>query len=119
MKPSRLITALGGVLSVVSAWMPWYTGAGGSVNGFEGGTNDVPLYLFPIILGAVALAFGMIGRTWSYIIALLAGLGILGWAMLLMSKGKEEGATIGTGVWMMFAAFGLVLIGSIMGFAKK
>ena len=67
---SKLTMILAGVLSIVSAWLPWVTVMGVSQNGFMGEMRGNP-GLFFIVMGAIIAIMGLLNKKWSAIVTIL------------------------------------------------
>ncbi|HNP55259.1 MAG TPA: hypothetical protein PKK69_11585 [Ferruginibacter sp.] len=117
---SRLMLIAAGVLSIVSAWLPWVTVLGQSTNGFMGEMRGNP-GLFFIILGAIIAVMGLINKKWSAVVAILfalmvAGLGFKYYGDATSGDAALVGAKAGYGVYVMMLAGVLGVVGGICAF---
>jgi hypothetical protein len=112
-----------GVLSIISAWLPWVTLLGISQNGFMGEYRGNP-GLFFIVLGVIIAIMGVINKKWSAIVAILFSLIVclLGFKYYNDSTTGDAaivGAAAGYGIYCMIVAGLAGIAGGIMRFLVK
>lgn len=110
---AKIMIILGGILAVITAWLPLKEGVT-----FLEGPNNGAAGKIVIVIGALGILMGLLGRKWAAIIALLVGLAGCGMGAIWMTH-KEETGELGYGVWVMIAGSAIMLIGAIMGMMKK
>ena len=111
---SKLLLIVAGVLAIASAWLPWVSIMGITANGFQGEMRGNP-GLFFIVLGALIAVMGLVGKKWSYIVAILLALCVAGLGAKYYSDATSLGADAGYGVYAMMAAGLIGIIGGAMG----
>lgn len=120
---SRLTMIIAGVLSIISAWLPWVNVLGTSHNGFLGDLGGNP-GLFFIVMGVIILGMGALNKKWSAVVAILFSLlvcmlGLKYYNDATTGDALEIGATAGYGVYVMVIAGLLGTVGGIMRFFVK
>ncbi|RZJ89656.1 MAG: hypothetical protein EOO20_10380 [Chryseobacterium sp.] len=121
---SRLTMIVAGVLSIISAWLPWVNVMGISQNGFLGDLGGNP-GLFFVVMGVIIVIMGLLNKKWAAIIAIffsffVATLGLKYYNDATTGDAVTVGATAGYGVYVMVLAGLLGIIGGIMRlFVKK
>lgn len=120
---SRLTMILAGVLSIISAWLPWVILLGVSQNGFMGDYGGNPGVFF-IVLGTIIVVMGLLNKKWSAIIAILFSLlvcmlGLKYYNDSTTGDALTVGAIVGNGVYCMIFAGLLGVVGGIMRFFVK
>lgn len=120
---SRLTMIGAGVLSIISAWLPWVKVMGVSQNGFMGEYRGNP-GLFFIVLGAIIAVMGLLNKKWSAVIAILfsllvCGLGFKYYGDVATGDAATMGAVAGFGIYCMIAAGFIGMAGGIMRFFMK
>lgn len=120
---SRLIIVLAGVLSIISAWLPWITVLGISQNGFMGEYRGNP-GLFFIVMGIIIAGMGLLNKKWSAVIAILfslfvSTLGLKYYNDATTGDALTVGASAGYGVYCMIVAGLIGTVGGIMRFFVK
>ncbi len=120
---SRVTMSLAGILSILSAWLPWVNVMGLSQNGFLGEMRGNP-GLFFVIMGAIILIMGLVNKKWTAIIAiifslLVAMLGLKYYNDATTGDAVTVGATAGYGVYVMILAGLMGIVGGIMRFTVK
>lgn len=111
---AKLITIIGGILTIVSAWLPWVKAMGVSMNGFQGDMAGNPGIFF-VILGALAAIMAILNKKWSAIVAIIMGLIVVALGIKYI---KDAGEFKGYGLYVMLAAGLLILIGSFSSMRK-
>jgi len=120
---SRLTMILAGVLTIISAWLPWINAMGMSQNGFLGEYRGNPGLIF-VFMGAIILGMGALNKKWTAIVAIIFSLLV---CMLGLNYYNDAttgdallvGATAGYGVYCMIVAGLVGMIGGIMRFFMK
>ncbi|WP_222165475.1 hypothetical protein [Edaphocola aurantiacus] len=120
---SRLTLIIAGVLSIISAWLPWVELLGESHNGFMGDYGGNP-GLFFIVLGAIILGMGALNKKWSAVVAILFSilvcmLGLKYYNDSTTGDALIVGAKVGSGVYCMIFAGFIGIVGGIMRFFVK
>lgn len=120
---SRLTMTLAGILSIISAWLPWINVMGISQNGFLGDLGGNP-GLFFVVMGAIIVIMGLLNKKWTAIIAILfslfvAMLGLKYYNDATTGDALSVGATAGYGVYVMIVAGLIGVVGGIMRFFVK
>lgn len=120
---SRVTMILAGILSIISAWLPWVNVMGLSQNGFLGEMRGNP-GLFFVVMGTIILIMGLLNKKWTAIIAILfslfvAMLGLKYYNDATTGDAVTVGATAGYGVYVMIIAGLLGVVGGIMRFFVK
>ncbi len=120
---SRLTMIGAGVLSIISAWLPWVTLLGVSENGFLGEYRGNP-GLFFVVIGAIIAIMGLLNKKWSAIIAIIFSLlvcmlGLKYYNDATTGDALTVGASAGFGVYCMIIAGLAGTIGGIMRFFVK
>lgn len=120
---SRLTMTLAGILSIISAWLPWINVMGLSQNGFLGEMRGNP-GLFFVVMGAIIVIMGLLNKKWTAIIAILfslfvAMLGLKYYNDATTGDALSVGATAGYGVYVMIVAGLIGIVGGIMRFFVK
>jgi hypothetical protein len=120
---SRITMIVGGILSIVSAWLPWVTVMGTSINGFRGDFQGNPGILF-VAVGVIIAVMGLLNKKWSAIVAVLfsvvvIGLGAKYFGDATSADAKSVGATVGYGVYAMIAGGLIGIVGGVMRFMAK
>jgi len=114
---SKLLLIVAGILAIVSAWLPWSSIMDITINGFQGSMKGNP-GLFFIILGALIAVMGLLGKKWSYIVAIILSLCVAGLGVkyyMDVTSVSELGAKVGYGLYVMMAAGLLGIVGGAMG----
>lgn len=111
---SKLLLIVAGILAIVSAWLPWVSIMGITANGFQGSMRGNP-GLFFIILGALIAVMGLLGKKWSYIVAIILALCVAGLGVKYYNDATSVGANAGYGIYAMMAAGLLGIVGGAMG----
>ncbi|RQO30152.1 hypothetical protein DBR32_11240 [Taibaiella sp. KBW10] len=114
---------IAGILSIISAWLPWVTLLGVSHNGFMGDLGGNPGIFF-IVLGILILGMGAINKKWSAIVAILISLfvcmlGLKYYNDSTTGDALTVGASVGNGVYCMIFAGLIGIVGGIMRFFVK
>ncbi len=118
---SKLTMIGGGVLSIISAWLPWVTMMGISQNGFMGDYKGNP-GLFFVVLGVIIAVMGLLNKKWSAIVAILFSLIVCGLGFKYYSDASEAaafGASAGYGIYVMIAGGLAGIAGGVMRFLTK
>lgn len=120
---SRLTMILAGVLTIVSAWLPWVNVLGISQNGFMGEYRGNPGLVF-VVLGAIMLGMGALNKKWSAIVTILFSLlvcmlGLKYYNDATTGDAVLVGATAGYGVYCMIFAGLIGTVGGVMRFFVK
>ena len=105
----------GGVLSIISAFLPWVSGGGQSYNGFQNPTGSTAGIFF-VVLGVLIALFGYLNKKWSHIVNILLSLIVL---FLGVKYLRDAGEFKGFGLYIMLLSAVLGIIGSVMGLRKK
>lgn len=120
---SRLTMIGAGVLSIISAWLPWVKLMGVTQNGFMGEYRGNP-GLFFIVMGAIILGMGAINKKWSAIVAIIFSifvclLGLKYYNDATTGDAVTVGASVGYGVYCMIFGGLIGITGGIMRFFIK
>lgn len=120
---SRFILIGAGVLSAISAWLPWIAVMGTTQNGFMGEMRGNPGIIF-IILGVLIAVMGLINKKWSAIVAILFAVLVGGLGCKYYKDGTSPDAIlvqakVGYGVYVMLLAGIAGVAGGIMRFMEK
>lgn len=120
---SRLTMIVAGILSIISAWLPWVTLSGMSQNGFMGDYGGNPGLVF-VVMGAIIALMGLLNKKWSAIVAILLSLlvcmlGLKYYNDATTGDAVSVGASAGYGVYLMIAAGFIGIAGGIMRFFVK
>jgi len=120
---SRVTMIGAGVLSIISAWLPWVKVMGISQNGFMGEYRGNP-GLFFVVMGAIIAIMGLLNKKWSAIVAILFSLMVCGLGFKYFSDATSGdaatvGASAGFGVYCMIVAGIAGIAGGIMRFTAK
>jgi len=116
-KNAAVAVIVGGLLLVVGSFLPWFTYAGESVNGFDGG--DAWFTLFAGLILAVLGYMTYAGRSYpswiGWVVAALAGVLVVIDYFDIKDTADLFGGSVGMGVWIMFAGVIVALVGLFMG----
>jgi hypothetical protein len=120
---SKLTMIVAGVLSIVSAWLPWVTVMGVSQNGFMGEMRGNP-GLFFIVMGAIIAIMGLLNKKWSAIVAILfslivCALGFKYYGDATSGDAATVGASAGYGIYVMIAGGIAGIAGGVMRMMAK
>jgi len=120
---SKLTMIGAGILTAISAWLPWVTLMGISQNGFMGEYRGNPGIIF-VAMGVIIAVMGLLNKKWSAIVAILfslcvAGLGIKYYGDATSGDAATVGASAGYGVYCMIIAGAAGIAGGIMRIIAK
>ena len=107
------ITIGGGLLTVISLFLPFVSAMGISITGLQSLGNVAYLW---IGCGAVIAIAGFMGNKIMNIVGLLLGLAVAGVAIKYK---MDAGSMTAIGLWLMIAGGVLAVVGSVMGLMKK
>lgn len=107
------LTIGGGLLTVISMFLPFVSFMGVSVTAIKSSGNEAYIW---IGCGIVIAIVGFLGKKMLNILSLLLGLAVAG---LAIKYKMDAGSMAGIGIWMMLAGGVLAVIGSVMGLMKK
>lgn len=112
-----------GVLSIISAWLPWVKVMGMTQNGFMGDYQGNP-GLFFVILGVIIAIMGLLNKKWSAVVAILfslvvCGLGFKYYGDVTGGDAASLGAAAGIGIYCMIIAGLIGMAGGVMRFFMK
>ncbi len=115
---SKLSLIGAGILSIISAWLPWVKLMEITQNGFMGDYGGNPGIIF-VVMGAIIAIMGLLNKKWSAIVAILFSI----FVMLLGLKYYNDattgdalsvGAEAGSGVYVMIFAGLIGFVGGLM-----
>lgn len=112
----KYLTFAGGVLTIVSPFLPFLSVLGLSATMLQ--SRSGVAYFF-IAVGVIIALMGFMGKRWLNIVSLLLGLVVAGLSFVYMNDANSNGAKPEMGIWMMMAGGILAVIGSVMGLMKK
>lgn len=120
---SRVTMIGAGVLSIISAWLPWIKVMGITQNGFMGEYRGNPGLIF-VVAGAIIAVMGLLNKKWSAIVAILFSLAVCGLGVKYYSDATSGdattiGASAGFGIYCMILAGVAGIAGGIMRFTAK
>jgi hypothetical protein len=120
---SRLTMIGAGILTIISAWLPWIKLMGMTQNGFMGDYKGNPGIIF-IATGIIIAVMGLVNKKWSAIIAILFSACVCALGFKYYGDGTSGdavtvGASIGYGVYVMIVAGLMGIAGGIMRFLVK
>lgn len=120
---SKLTMIGAGVLSIISAWLPWVTLSGVSQNGFMGEYRGNP-GLFFVAMGIIIAVMGLLNKKWSAIVAIIFSLlvcmlGLKYYNDATSGDAAIVGASAGYGVYCMIVAGLIGIAGGVMRFLRK
>lgn len=107
-----------GVLTVISAWLPWVKLMGITQNGFMGEYRGNP-GLFFVVLGAIIAVMGLLNKKWSAIVAIVfslivCALGFKYFGDATSGDAATAGASAGFGIYCMILAGIAGIAGGVM-----
>lgn len=124
----NIIGLAGAVLLIIAAFLPWVTIGDQSISGFPESDFGGKPGALNIVIGAIAAIFCFLSQKWAGIITLVFGVLGFGWTFSQYSqasKGSEMAAALGVeggvgmGIWLMFVASLIIVIGGFMAMRKK
>jgi peptidoglycan/LPS O-acetylase OafA/YrhL len=116
---SKLTMIGAGILTAISAWLPWVTLMGISQNGFMGEYRGNPGIIF-VAMGVIIAVMGLLNKKWSAIVAILFSLCVAGLGIKYYGDATSgDAATVGDGVYCMIVAGAAGIVGGIMRIIAK
>lgn len=120
---SRLTMIGAGVLTIISAWLPWVKLMGMTQNGFMGDYKGNPGIIF-IATGIIIAVMGLVNKKWSAVVAILFSacvcvLGFKYYGDATSADAVTVGASAGYGIYVMIVAGLAGIAGGIMRFLAK
>lgn len=118
---NRILSILGGLLVAIGVFVPFASMAGISMSMMEsGGLSGNKSVVYVIMgIGAIAALVGLVNKRFLNILNIILGLAAAGMGALLYSGEKEKSMDPGMGTWMIIVGGVLIILGAIMGVAKK
>lgn len=112
---NRNVTILGGILMIVSMFLPFVSVLDQSTNGMAMGG----VAYFYIVVGVIVGVVGFVDKRWLNILNLILGLCVAGLAFKYSSDTTELGGKAGIGIWMLLGGGVIAMVGAVMGLMKK
>ncbi len=115
MKKIDPIILIGGILTIISVFLPMLEIQGISATMMESGG----VAYFFIVLAVLSILLSMLNKKWVYVICILFGLIIVLLAFNYISDANDSAATKGMGLYALLIGGIGILIGSVIKLFKK
>ena len=116
---NRILAIVGGLMLIACPFLPFVSALGMSVSMWDLHESERGVCYFFIAMGVIGAVVGLADKKWLNIVNILLGLLSAALGLKYFSDAKAEGGTAGIAIWLIIAGGALLLIGGIMGVAKK
>ncbi|MGH1388053.1 hypothetical protein [Kordia sp.] len=114
----KYIGIIGGVIILISVFLPALSVAGISVSLWDGAPTKGGVYAF-MAFGAIVALCSYLDKTWSKIVAILFAIFALAVNFIWISDASGNGVSAGMGLWIAAIGGVMGIVGPILMWKKK